>query len=75
MPEREWLTNISELGDGRPQHGSLQDICRKLCPEVTSWMPASAYDLLEACFALDPRERITATEAKEHPFFHEQNKA
>lgn len=48
------------------EHVGWRSVIRTLCPEMQP--PEECYDLLERTMCLDPKERITAQDALEHPF-------
>ena len=48
------------------EHVGWHNVVQTLCPEMQP--PEECYDLLERTMCLDPKERITAEEALEHPF-------
>lgn len=48
---------------------NLRQLIHKLAGARSFAIPESAFDLLGKCLELDPRRRISAAEAMQHPFF------
>jgi serine/threonine protein kinase len=46
----------------------FRTICHTLNPVIAAKMPESVYDLLDKCLSLNPRDRISASEALQHAF-------
>lgn len=59
---------VSKYAAVPPARYNLHAIFAKRGVELSD----AGYDLLLRCFAFDPKKRITAREALEHPFFKEQ---
>ncbi|KAJ3018125.1 hypothetical protein HKX48_003148 [Thoreauomyces humboldtii] len=64
---RRFETNIPNVG--KPQ--TFEDICWKLHSNRAMEIPPEGFDLLRGLMCLEPAERITASDACEHPFLKE----
>ena len=64
--KRKWLCNISTI----PEKGhSWKTLCEKFNPLKAPSFPAELYDLLDRMMQVIDKERISAAEALQHPFF------
>ncbi|KXN68142.1 kinase-like protein [Conidiobolus coronatus NRRL 28638] len=62
---RVFHTNIPSI---REAQITFPTLCKNLNPEGVGMFPPEAFDLLEKCLALNPKNRITADQALLHPF-------
>ncbi|KAJ1926366.1 Cell division control protein 7 [Tieghemiomyces parasiticus] len=65
LHDRSFFTNVPSV---RENAVPFERVVKVYNPANAANVPPELYDLLRRCFELDPNERITASEALQHPF-------